>query len=97
MKKVFGDQVEKASVCDRHVNSPCVFTTSEYGWSANLERIRKRELCTQNHLTGRAHTHIFLVRTPQRIIRTFPVWHTTLAQGEIESASFSESHIHLNL
>ena len=30
--------------------------------------------CTQNHLTGRAHTHMFLVRTPQRIIRTFPVW-----------------------
>ena len=30
--------------------------------------------CTQNHLTGRAHTHIFFVRTPQRIIRTCPVW-----------------------
>ena len=31
-------------------------------------------MCTENHLTGRAHTHIFPVRTPQRIIRTFPVW-----------------------
>ena len=42
MKKVF-DQVEKASVCDRLVDSPCVFTTSEYGWSVTLERIMKLE------------------------------------------------------
>ena len=73
MKKVFGDQIQKLSVCDRLVDSPCVFTTSEYCWSANLERIRKLEPCTQKHLIGCAYTHIFLVRTPQRIIRTFPV------------------------
>ena len=30
--------------------------------------------CTQKNLTRRAHTHIFFVRTPQRIICTYPVW-----------------------
>ena len=30
--------------------------------------------CTQNTLLDAHNTHIFLVRTPQRIIRTFPVW-----------------------
>ena len=39
MKKVFGDKIEKVIVCDRLVDSPCVLTASEHGWSANLKRI----------------------------------------------------------
>ena len=42
--------------------------------SSHTQLTERDGRCTQNHLTGRAHTHIFLVRTPQRIIRTFPVW-----------------------
>ena len=42
------------------------------------------------------HAHFFLVRTPRRIIRTFlNVVTPHLAQGEIESASFSVFPIHL--
>ena len=35
MKHILGDKVEKAIVSDRNVDSPCVLTTSEYGWSVN--------------------------------------------------------------
>merc|ERR1712100_224747 len=39
MKEVLGDKVEKVMVSSRMADSPCVLTTSEYGWSANMERI----------------------------------------------------------
>ena len=31
-------EVEKVLVSSRMADSPCVLTTSEYGWSANMER-----------------------------------------------------------
>merc|ERR1712170_276361 len=41
MKEVLGDKVEKVVVTSRMADSPCVLTTSEHGWSANMERIIK--------------------------------------------------------
>merc|ERR1711959_765834 len=41
MKEVLGDKVEKVLISSRIVDSPCVLTTSEYGWSANMESIMK--------------------------------------------------------
>merc|ERR1712194_573049 len=36
MKEVLGDKVEKVLVSSRLADSPCVLTTSEYGWSAYM-------------------------------------------------------------
>ena len=36
--EVVGDKFDRVVVIDRLVEVPCVLTTSEYGWSASMER-----------------------------------------------------------
>ena len=36
----------------RMAGSPCVLTTSEYGWSANMERIMKAQAMRDNSMTS---------------------------------------------
>jgi molecular chaperone HtpG len=43
MKDILGDKVEKVVIGSRIDESPCVLVTSEYGWSANMERIMKAQ------------------------------------------------------
>lgn len=43
IKETLGDQIEKCVTSNRIVNSPCVITTAEYGWTANMERIMKAQ------------------------------------------------------
>ena len=52
MKDVLGDKVEMVITSDRIVDSPCVLTTSEYGWSGKMERIMEAQALCDNSMTS---------------------------------------------
>merc|ERR1711871_198194 len=48
MKNVYGDKVEKITVSNRVVDTPCLLVTSQYGYSANMERIMQSQAFADN-------------------------------------------------
>merc|ERR1739848_502127 len=62
MKDILDKKVEKVTVSTRLVSSPCCIVTSQYGWTANMERIMKaqalRDTSTLCYMAAKKHLEI---------------------------------------
>lgn len=56
IKSTLSDEVEKVVVSNKLSDSPCVLSTSEFGWTANMQRILKAQTFNRpemNYMMGR--------------------------------------------
>jgi len=52
IKSILGEEIEKVIVSSRLESSPCVLVTSEYGWTANMQRIMKAQALRTNEMSN---------------------------------------------
>merc|ERR1712062_416102 len=52
MKEILGDKVEEVLLGERMVDSPATLVTTEYGWSANMQRIMKAQVLRDGQMSS---------------------------------------------
>merc|ERR1711939_953344 len=52
MKEIMGDKVEAVLLGERMVDSPATLVTTEYGWSANMQRIMKAQVLRDGQMSS---------------------------------------------
>jgi molecular chaperone HtpG len=52
MKEILGESIEEVMVGERMVNSPASLVTTEYGWSANMQRIMKAQVLRDSQMSS---------------------------------------------
>jgi molecular chaperone HtpG len=68
IKKVLGEKIEKVIVSTRLASSPCCLVTSEYGWSANMERIMKAQALRDSQTSAHMMSKKTLEINPDNVI-----------------------------
>lgn len=62
MKDILDKKVERVVISNRLVESPCCIVTSQYGWTANMERIMKaqalRDSVAMGYMASKKHLEI---------------------------------------
>jgi molecular chaperone HtpG len=68
IKEVLGENIEKAVVSNRLASSPCCLVTSEYGWSANMERIMKAQALRDSQSAAHMMSKKTMEINPENVI-----------------------------
>ena len=62
VKEILENKVEKVIISNRLTTSPCCVVSSQYGWSANMERIMKaqtlKDASSMNYMIGKKHLEL---------------------------------------